>query len=603
MDRQRARTWLDTQIRYLRANPALRKRLIWGIAGFCVLGALWIVVTGLLARQQVVRLENRLQTVKILVAQNRLDEAKQAADGIPAMARRAHLLTTGPAWWTAAHVPYLGDPLEVMRGAATAGKDVGADGVTTLLDVATKLDPAHLRVHGDTIRLAPLIATAPTLADQSASLDRATESVDHLPKHTWFGPVNRARASLAIQLHSIVGYVDAAANATRVLPEMLGSTSPKRYFIGLQNEAEMRGTGGLPGAFAILRADKGKLTFEKFFSDNALLPKATNKLIDTGLNFGEGYQSAYGSSEATSFIVNSNLSPHFPYAARIWAKMWKIQSGETVDGAMAVDPTTLALFLNVTGPVRLKDGMIIDQNNVVSLTEKDEYTMFNDNNKRKDFLVSILEAASKKLTSGAGSAGALAKTITAASKDNRLLAWSASPSIERVIAKTTFGGAIPKNLKPFGGLVLNNIAAGKLDYYLTRQMDYHRSGCGKTRDVFVTIKLTNEAPPAGLPPYVVDRIDQRNYPIQPGDNRTLIDYYATTGAQLLSATLNGKPTTISVESDLGKRIFRYDMELPRGTTQTLTLHLQEPAGSGAPKIWRQPGVTPLALTFFDQKCD
>ena len=602
MDRQRARTWLDTRLRYLRANPALRRRMIWGFIGLCVLGAVWIVVTGLLARQQVVKLNDRLQAVKILVAENRIPEARKAAEGVPALARRANLLTSGPAWWTAAHVPYLGDPLKVMRVTTAAGKQVGADGVITLMDAATKLDPATLRARGNTIKLGPLEATAPTLSRQAAILSKASERIDHLPSHTWFGPVNRARASIAVQLHSIVGYVDAAANTTRVLPTMLGAERPMRYFVGLQNEAEMRGTGGLPGAFAIVVADKGTIRFTHFLSDAALLPPGNFHHLPTGLDFGEDYEAAYGSTQATQLIVDSNVSPHFPYAARIWAAMWEKVSGEKIDGAMAVDPTALSYFLNVTGPVRLPSGMVVGAQNIVSLTEKDEYTMFTDNFARKDFLVSILKAASTKLTSGVGSAGALAKTITTASKENRLQVWSASPAIESVIERTSYSGAIPKGTRPFGGLVVNNTAAGKLDYYLTREMDYRRSGCGRTRDVYVTIKLSNLAPGSGLPPYVVARIDPHRYPTEPGDNRALVDYYATTGAQLLSADLNDKPVTIQVTGDLGKKIFRFDMELPHGATQVLTLHLQEPAGSGTPQIWKQPGVTPLKLTYFNQNC-
>jgi hypothetical protein len=32
------------------------------------------------------------------------------------------------------------------------------------------------------------------------------------------------------------------------------------------------------------------------------------------------------------------------------------------------------------------------------------------------------------------------------------------------------------------------------------------------------------------------------------------------------------------------------------------LHLREPAGTGDPIIWRQPGVTPMAVTAFSQPC-
>jgi hypothetical protein len=577
--------------------------VLLGVGGLVVLSAAWIVVTGLLARQQVVKLEDRLQTVKHLVAQGKIDEAEREAAAVPGMANRAHLLTSGPAWWAASSVPYFGDPLEVMRGATAAGKSVGTDGITTLLNVAKSLDPRTLRSSGDTLKLAPLKAAAPQLKTAAANLDDAINRVDGLPQNTWFSPINHARLSLSVQLHSIVGYVDAAANATAILPSMLGDTGTKRYFVGLQNEAEMRGTGGLPGAFAIVETSHGRIRFTHFASDNELLPAPTKQRIYTGLDFGAGYDSAYGGSAPTNFIVNSNVSPNFPYAAQIWSRMWEKISGQRIDGAIAVDPTTLAAFLAVTGPVTLPSGLSVDASNVVSITEKDVYALFPfDNPARKDFLVSILKASSTKLTSGAGSATTLARTITSVSNENRLQVWSSDPHVEQVLAATSYGGAIPTDSRPFSGMVLINNASGKLDYYLTRTLDYHRSGCGATRDVFVTITLTNNAPAAGLPLYVLGRLDKHDFPIKPGDNRTLLDYYATSGAQLLSATLNGHPTTMGVQGDLGHRIFRIDIELPRAETQTLTLHLLEPGGSGPPQIWRQPGVQPLVVRSVSQRC-
>ena len=161
---------------------------------------------------------------------------------------------------------------------------------------------------------------------------------------------------------------------------------------------------------------------------------------------------------------------------------------------------------------------------------------------------------------------------------------------------------IPQTSSTFVGMVLNNAAAGKLDFYLVRTLTYHRSGCGSSRDVLVTITLTNEAPASGLPPYVDTRLDKHSYPVNPGDNRTLLDYYATAGSQMLSVTLNQQPTTAGVETAFGHPIYRLDLELPRGTTQTIVLHLLEPSTTGTATVWRQPGVTPLAVAYYAQPC-
>lgn len=599
---RRARTRIGTRLSYLRASGSLRRRGLVGFGGLLLLGVVWIVITGYLARQQVHKIEGRLQQVQTLVAAGQIDDARHAAADVPALAARAHRLTTGPAWWLGASMPVIGDPLEVVRGTMSAAGRVGTQGLPALLKVASSIDPAQLRSSGDSIATAPLIAAAPELAQAADTLNRATRQIDALPHGTWLGMVDHPRATLSAQLHSISGYVTAASRAANILPGMLGTRGARRYFVGLQNEAEMRGTGGLPGAFAIVEARHGKITFTHFESDAILLPAASQQLIRTGLDFGAGYDSAYGASAPTSLIVNSNMSPNFPYAARIWASMWQQVSGEHVDGAIAVDPTVLGYFLTVTGPVALPDGTQLTADNVVSLTERDEYAMFSDNGARKAFLVSILKSASKRLTSGAGNASQLVQALSLASMEQRLLVWSSEPKVESALAQTNYGGVIPRTKRPFAGMVLNNTAAGKLDFYLTRALSYHRSGCGSHRDVIVTIALTNNAPASGLSPYVNTRLDKHGDSVQPGDNRTLLDYYATGGAQLLSAALNGKPTTAAVEQDLGHPIFRVDLELPRGTTQTLVLHLQEPAGRGAPEVWRQPGVTPLGVTYYSQPC-
>jgi hypothetical protein len=597
-----ARSRLATRLRYLRAAGSLRRRTLVIVGGLVILGVVWIAVTGYLARQQVHKLEARLQEVAALAAAGHLDQARQAGADIPSIANQAHRLTSGPAWWIAASVPYLGDPVEVFRGATGAGQAVGAHGVPDLLQLTTSLDPATLRTSGAHINTAPLVAAGPRLSSIAAELRAAVSKIDGLPHDTWLGAVDRPRSTLAAQLKSVSGYVDAAARAAKVLPAMLGNDRPKRYFVGLQNEAEMRGTGGLPGAFAILVADHGTIKFTHFASDAELLPAVPGQRIDTRLNFGADYTSAYQASEPTQLFQNSNVSPHFPYAAQIWARMWQQTSGQHIDGAIALDPTVLSYVLTVTGPVALSGGMPLTAENVVSLTQRDEYTIFADNGQRKAFLVSILEAASNRLTSGAGSATQLTSLLSLASQQQRLQVWSTDPKVQRLIAQTNYAGAIPTTTRPFVGLTLNNSAAGKLDYYLTRSLTYHRSGCGPTRDVLVTIELTNSAPATGLPPYVNTRLDKHAYPVQPGDNRTLLDYYATAGAQLLSVARNGKPSTASVEHALGHPVYRLDVELPRGATQTIVLHLREPAGNGEPRIWHQPGVTALGVTVQSQSC-
>lgn len=598
------RSRLHTRLRYLIASGALRRRLSWTAGGLIMLGIVWILITGYLARQQAAKVAEKLQQARAFVASGQLDRAREVAKDVPGLTRQADLLTSGPAWWIAAHIPYVGTPFEIVRGMTSTAEDVGGDGLSQLLDVARVLDPTELRLSGDRVDIAAIRKADPQLHHAVRVLDRAAARLDALPTHSWLALVDGPRAGLAAELHGLRGYVDAAARAADVLPTMLGGDGPRRYFVGLQGEAELRGTGGLPGAFAIVVVDHGTVHFTHFGSDAELLPAATGQLIDTGLDFGPQFRAAYGYADPTEFIVNSDMSPHFPYAARTWAAMWTKMSGEPVDGAIALDSTVLAYFLSVTGPVTLPDGMHIDAANVVPLTENQQYFLFPGYFQRKQFVVDVLHATSDRLTSGAGSTAQLARLVSLAAKQRRFLVWTRDEPIQRMLQQTSYAGALPAADRPLAAPVLNNVAGGKLDFYLTRSLDYHRSGCGPTRDVTVTLALTNNAPASGLPAYVVTRGDRdRPADARPGDSRTMLDYYATRGAQLLSVSLNGIPTTSSALQDRGHPIFRVNVELPRGTTQTVVLHLLEPPGSGEPLIWRQPGVTPLAVKAYSQRCD
>ena len=586
--------------RRIRYQPSARVRLIWwSVGGLLGLGLLWILVTGLLARNQAQQLESQIAKVRLLVSEGRLVDARVAAAKIPTMAERAHRLTTGPAWWIASQVPFVGEPLDVMRDVLSSA-DQFAQTIPQFVKVSTLLDPSSLRVNGDTIRIAPLLAARPQLASIQRGVDQAYSRVAGL-SGTWLSLVDTRREQFASQLAQVRGYVDAAVRASNVLPQMLGQFGKQRYFIALQTEAELRGTGGLPGAFTIATTYHGTIHFEHFYSDTKLLPDATHRLIKTGLDFGRQYREAYGPSGPTSSYLDSNVSPNFPYAAQIWAAMWHKVSGETVDGVLAVDPTALAYFLDVLGPSQV-NGLPVTASNVVALTQKDQYVLYPNAAERKKFEVGVLAAVSKRLTSGIGSPLGLLHATGRSGSERRLLVWSRFANVEKALIDGDFAGAIPRTDRPFSGLILNNAASGKLDYYLDRSVDYARTGCGSQRDVLVTIKLTNSAPASGLPAYVTTRLDDNAKKAKPGDNRELFDYYASAGAQLQSIQIDGETATSGVFEIDGHVVFRLELELPVGATRTIVLHLSEPAGHGTPQLWNQPGVVPVQVSLYNQKC-
>jgi hypothetical protein len=583
-----------------------RRRRLIGIAmitagSVLLLAGLWLVVTALMARSQGNQVREEARRLAARVSANDWAGAHASAAELRAHAHRAHQLTSGPVWALAAALPSGGEPLQTIRG-LTAGLDtIAQDALPQLVTAAERLNPRTLRRPDGSIDLARLAALGPALHSSSASVAQTAKVIGDLPRHTWMSSVDASQADALGQVTLLRNALRSADIAVRILPTMLGQDSPQRYFLAFQNEAEARGTGGLPGAFAIVEASHGKLRFTRMESDTTL------NNIAADVDFGPEYRRLYDGAAPTSYYGNSNLSPHFPYAAQIWASMWKRYSGQKVDGAIAVDPTALSYLLAVTGPATLPDRTLISADNAVALTQATSYAKFAAtteaaDTRRRRYLLGIASAASEKILKDRADPVAMLQAAGKGAGERRLLVWSADPATQSDLAQTAVAGVIPETRAPYVGLSVVNGGGNKLDYYLDRSLTWQRTGCGPVRRTTVTVRLTNNAPASGLPPYVTGRSDRRSYPVKPGDNRLAVSYFATSGAVMNDIKVAGRPGTGRIGSERGHPVYTLDVELPRGTSRTIVLHLSEPAGSGAPIVLRQPLVRPFQVTLKDAAC-
>jgi hypothetical protein len=569
--------------------------------GVLLLAGVWLAVTALMARGQLNQARTEVPTLRAEISAGHWTAARATAADLADHAHRAYQLTTGPVWALAAVLPSGGEPLQTIRG-ITAGVDtLGRDVLPQVVQASERLDPRTLRRPDGGIDLSRITAVGPALLAASATVHHTAGTISELPAHTWLSSIDAARVDVLSQVTALDADLKSADLAARILPTMLGQDGPKRYFLAIQNEAEARGTGGLPGAFAIVEADHGKLAFTRFQSDTTLHG------ISADVNFGPDYHQLYDGAATTTLYVNGNLSPNFPYAAQIWASMWRRYSGQRVDGVITVDPTVLSYLLAVTGPATLPDKSQVSAGNVVALTQSTAYAKFSgmsaaSQDQRKGYLLGIASAVSKKILDARGAPAALAQAIGKAAGERRLLVWSADPAVQAQLAQTSVAGIIPTTTAPYLGLSIVNDGGNKLDYYLDRSLTWHPTGCGSPHPTMVTITLTNNAPASGLSGYVTGRSDIHSYPVKPGDNRLEVSYFATQGALMEGVTVAGRPGTASIGAEHGHPVYTVDLELPRGTSRTIVLHLSEPAGVGTPIVLRQPLVRPLHVTLDDPAC-
>jgi hypothetical protein len=496
----------------------------------------------------------------------------------------ARRLTTDPVWRALSHVPYAGRSLVTVGGLAAAADDLAR---TTLPDVdraSATLSLRSLRT-GDRVDLAPLAAAVPPLERVRDSVARTRDRVRRLPAALTPGPVRNARTAFLDELDGLYGTAADAATATRVAPAMLGRDGPRRYFVAILNNAEMRASGGLLGAYGILVADRGRLSM-RTLGTNADLTNTTPK---PAVAMDADFVARYRRFSSDSFWLNGNMSPHFPAASRVWTALWaKTHHGERLDGTIAVDPVALSGILRATGPATLPDGERITAGNVVPLTESVAYQRFaKDNDARDRYLQAVARASYQQLVSAPDTV-ALVRALGSAAGTRHLQLASEHPDEEQAIAGTPLAGVLPETAAPYLEVVTQNAGGNKLDYYVRRTITWQRLDTGRVR---VEVHLTNSAPP-GLPQYVSGRLDLPGLkaPIS-GQQHVYLSVYATAGAGLLGATLDGVPTTMESEVERGHPVFSAFVDADPGHELVLALDLADTT-SGVPYVREPPLVAP-----------
>ena len=381
-------------------------------------------------------------------------------------------------------------------------------------------------------------------------------------------------------------------------PILVGSQSPKFYLIAFQNSAEARGTGGILGAYAIVESNKGSLKVIETGSNEPLYGSSLEKIP---IDVPDEYKRLYGENPA--ILQNSNLSPHFPYGAEIWLALWKKEFGQTLDGVIAIDPTALSYILRSTGPITLDSGEKITSENLVADTLKDAYQRFEKDNKaRKQYLVDIMNTTVKHLNSGDYSKLKMAKAIRDGIVANRILFYSTDKNAQKQLSQTRLGGFMSLDSNNEFRTVIQNIDAGKLDYYLDRDVTIESKSCEKLRQTQVRVRVTNTLKSAtGLSSYVLTRADKgKPASLIAGSHRFKVFIYGPTDSRLMSVSRENQKADLGGASVERKRpIYVTDVDLAPGESEELLANFS--GGVGNITFVDQPLVQVTKISIKD-KC-
>lgn len=577
-----------------------------GVAVVAVATLGWLAVTAQQARAELVAAQAELGPLRGEVLSGD-PVVNQRISALRQHAKAAQDKTHDPVWAAVAAIPWLGSPAATVRGITTSIAAVSEQGLPALSAASSDVHPARL-LEGGRIDVSGLGKASEPLETAAAALQQQRDAVGDLPP-SWIGPVAQARADLHEQLVTLADLTGSAATAARIAPDMLGENGPRRYLVGFQNPNEARGTGGFLDAYAIVRAEDGKLVVEKTGTHQQLptLPAQ----ID-GLD--EAFVERYSGVGATSLWVNSNLSPDFPEVGAAWMAMWRAATGEQLDGAVMLDPHALAQVLTATGPVTAPGVGTVSGEDVVDLVLLEQYRRkdFTTNDQRKRLMLQVGVEAMDAVLAGKASPQTLVPKLRTATAGGHVLLYSTTPQVQSVLVDSDLAGAVDQGMEPFAQAVVVNAGGNKLDTWLHQSLSYQVLECrAGGRTVEVTVKLLNAAPTTGLPQYVTVRSDKPLFKTVTGQNRAELQVMVTQGATLSQATVDGYPVPLAPpEGDLpatlptgglagggldsglidigvtaGRPAFGLNLELVPDVPRTVVFRFTEPAGTtGAPRL-------------------
>ena len=566
----------------------------WGVwvLGLLVIGMVVLGVSAVLvlleARRAEASLRDAVVTVEKVQSAVLSGEADAVAPELSLLREQTGVAvsnTDGPHWWIAAHTPFVGESVAAVQTVARVVDDLATSALPSLGEAVKVLDPSVLMPQQGKINARAFVEVA---SDVIAADDAVQASRIRLTKIDETRVISRVAGPVS-ELKDMVGktakVTEMASKAAQLVPPMLGAYGQRDYVILAQSPAEIRATGGHPGAALQLSVDDGQLSLGdrrgggELFSATPILPLTPQEeLLFT--------------DRLMTFGVDATLTPDFPRTAEITRAQWSKAFGVDVSGVIAIDPVALGYLLEATGPVKMSDGSTLNSGNAAQVLLNGIYL-----DKRKtiaqqdDYFSEAAHAVFNAFLEGTPNVRAGLAAVTKAAEEGRWLVWSAEPREQSLLTGTALSGELvgEKDGSPVVGVYLNDASATKMSYYLDYSVQVDRSKClaGDARQLTTTVDIKSTAPPeaAGYPPYL-----SGTGQVTPGHSLTNVMVYSPSGGRIVDVTVDGASYSamgLYVHHDM--EVAQVTVDLGPGESHRLEV-VMETAGAG------QLGTTQLRVT-------
>ncbi|WBB68968.1 DUF4012 domain-containing protein [Micromonospora sp. WMMD812] len=570
-----------------RSRRRRRARLRRALLASLVVGSLllltggWVGFRGWQARAHLLNAAGLARELSAQVVGGDTDRAQRTLAALQEQSGAARAATADPGWWVGRRTPFAGDNLGAVRQIAVAVDDLARRAFPILLraDLAS-LVPTGGQLDVGRLRTVSADLSAVDDAVQQTRRDLATVSGDGL-----VGQVRQALSDLRGEIDRLSALTAAADQGARLLPPLLGADGKRRYLLVSQNPAELRATGGMFGAYALIEAENGRVRMGRQGSSASLgqfnPPLPLTKEVR-----------ALWTDLPGIYPADVNLTPHFPTAAALYREMFRRKTGTKVDGVLAVDPVVLSYLLKATGPVLVPGGVPLASDTAVRTLLNETYQRL-DNREQDTFFAASAAAVFNTLFTKNVDSKVLLSVFDRAVTERRILFWSARPEEQRMLGDSRMSGALPEqDTVPTVGVFLNDGSGAKLGYYLRPAATLTVGECRPDgrRELRLQVTLRSTAPKSGLSQSILGLARAGD----PYTIRTLVSVFSPAGGAVVDARIDGTETALGSGTERRRQVATANVEVGPGASRTLeiTVLTGKKTGTGQAELWLTPTATP-----------
>lgn len=320
--------------------------------------------------------------------------------------------------------------------------------------------------------LAKLFEAPPILQGVKSGIDLAVISIDTIPKEGVLDQIIEVADLIDNNLKIVQTTLEEVIPLIQIAPQVSGFPNEMTYLFLLQNNTEIRPTGGFIGTYGILKVKNAEIV--SFETDNIYnLDTPAKEYLNVSPP--EPIQKYLKATQW--FLRDSNWSPDFEESAILAEDFYYKEGGqEDLDGIIAITPTLIESLLEITGEIEV-DGIVFNSENFTEALEFEVEKAYLERGKteeeRKEIIGDMADILMARLMNADKDQWPeIFKIIENNIFERHILLYFEEDSIQQMIVNEDWSGKVKQTDNDYLMVVDANLAALKTDSVMDKDINY-----------------------------------------------------------------------------------------------------------------------------------